>query len=103
MVTLHTGSQHVVEGIQDLLPIWRLNGWRRGRNGQSGEVTNPDLWQELAELLDARHVTCKNLRADSGHLLSNRCHALADEAARNMWAKLNEAREPVRRSASRSR
>jgi len=45
-VPVYSDSQYVVKGITLWIQGWKRNGWR----SSSGDVKNPDLWQELDAL-----------------------------------------------------
>ena len=80
VVTLYSGSKHVVEWMTTgLVGKWKTNEWRRGRKGR---VLNVDLWQELLRLCSQHDVTFAWLGGHAGHPENERCEQLSQQAAR---------------------
>lgn len=77
-ITLYTDSKAIVAGITERLPWWRSRGWRtvKGRRVQDRE-----LWQQLAALAAARHVSWIWVKGHAGDLINERVDTLAREQA----------------------
>ena len=74
-VQLYTDSQYVVNAIEKGWAVkWRANGWMRNKKDKA---LNPDLWQELLELLDKHDVTFHWVKVHAENPYNNRCDALA--------------------------
>lgn len=73
-VTLYSDSRYLVDAIEKgWLEGWRAHGWRRGKE----ELKNPDLWQQLYDLLQKQDVTVEWVRGHNGHDYNERCDKLA--------------------------
>lgn len=79
-VQLYTDSRYISDAVNlGWLKTWRAKGWRKtGR----GKILNPDLWQQLAQLLDQHNVELIWLRGHAGHKENERCDYLAVKASR---------------------
>ena len=78
-VTLYTDSQYIVSAINEgWVYGWQKRGWRR----KTGEVKNPELWQELMELLKRHKVTFIWVRGHAENEYNNRCDELAVSESR---------------------
>lgn len=74
-VQLYTDSQYVVNAIEKgWAKKWRANGWMRNKKDKA---MNPDLWQELLELLEVHQVTFHWVKGHADNPYNNRCDALA--------------------------
>lgn len=74
-VQLYTDSQYVVNAIEKGWAVkWRANGWMRNKKDKA---LNPDLWQELLELLEKHDVTFHWVKGHAENPYNNRCDALA--------------------------
>jgi ribonuclease HI len=79
MVILHSDSRYVVNGIEKgWARKWRANRWMRTK---TEPAQNSDLWEELLELCDQRHVTFVWVHGHAGHEENERCDQLATSAA----------------------
>ncbi len=76
-VELVSDSTYVLKGLNEWMPKWKKNGWRRRQKGKWLEVKNVDLWQRLDELLATHDVTVTHIRGHSGHVENERCDTLA--------------------------
>ena len=73
-VELYSDSQYIVNALQNgWLRDWKRRGWRR----RDGELKNPELWQELDELLSVHMVTAHWVKGHAEDEYNNRCDALA--------------------------
>lgn len=78
-VTLYSDSQYVVNGIEKgWAKKWRANGWKKS---DKSPALNPDLWEQLLELLDKHNVRVVWVKGHAGHPENERCDALAVAAA----------------------
>ena len=74
-VTLTTDSKYVSDGInQGWAASWQKNGWRKA---DKKPALNPDLWQQLLDLLDIHDVTIVWVKGHAGHPENERCDQLA--------------------------
>lgn len=77
-VVLYSDSKYVVHGItKGWAERWRANAWMRTKHDPA---VNPDLWEELLELIESRHVQFKWVKGHVGIKENERCDALAKEA-----------------------
>ena len=74
-VQLYTDSQYVVNAIEKGWAVkWLANGWMRNKKDKA---LNPDLWQELLELLEKHDVTFHWVKGHAENPYNNRCDELA--------------------------
>ena len=74
-VELYTDSQYVVNGIEKgWARKWQANGWMRNKKDKA---LNPELWQELLELLEKHEVTFHWVKGHAENPYNNRCDELA--------------------------
>ena len=74
-VTLTTDSKYVADGIsKGWARSWKAKGWKKG-NGE--KALNPELWDELLDLLDVHDVDIVWVKGHAGHPYNERCDALA--------------------------
>ena len=74
-VTIYTDSQYVANGITlGWAESWRKNGWRKS---DKKPALNPDLWEELLDLLEKHTYSIVWLRGHAGHPENERCDKLA--------------------------
>ena len=74
-VTLTTDSQYVVNGInKGWARGWKERGWVKSKNQP---VANPDLWDELLNILKVHSVQFVWVRGHNGHPENERCDELA--------------------------
>ena len=78
-VTLTSDSQYLVNGINNGWAVsWRKNGWKKS---DRSPALNPDLWQNLLELLEIHTVTFVWVKGHAGHPYNERCDELATGVA----------------------
>jgi ribonuclease HI len=80
-VELVSDSKYVLQGLEDWMPKWKQNGWRRKEGKQFKPVKNVDLWQELDRLIALHELTFRYIPGHSGHHYNERCDELASLAA----------------------
>ena len=81
-VELVSDSKYVLQGLEDWMPKWKQNGWRRKEGKQFKPVKNADLWQDLDRLITMHELTFCYVPGHSGHHYNERCDELASLAAR---------------------
>ena len=75
-VELYSDSKYMVDAIN----LGWAEGWRR-TNWKNGKAKNPDLWEELLNLLGKHKVSVLWVRGHNGHEYNERCDVLATSAA----------------------
>ena len=81
-VTLTTDSKYVADAInQGWAASWQKNGWRKG---DKKPALNPDLWQQLLDLLNVHDVTIVWVKGHAGHPENERCDQLAVAYYKNL-------------------
>ena len=74
-VTLTTDSKYVSDGIsKGWAQSWKNNGWRKA---DKKPALNPDLWDELLQLLTIHEVEINWVKGHAGHPENERCDKLA--------------------------
>ena len=74
VVTIHTDSRYVMDGLTQWLPKWKKNGWK---TADKKPVKNEDLWRELDVLCAKHDLKWRWVRGHSGHPENERADALA--------------------------
>lgn len=74
VVHLYTDSKYVLEGATKWLAGWQEKGWRKA---DKKPLLNVDLWQILADLLDAHEITWHWVKGHAGNVYNERVDALA--------------------------
>ncbi len=78
-VDLYTDSQYIVNAVtKGWAERWQKNGWKRNKKEKA---KNPDLWQQILDLLKKHKVTFHWVRGHAGHPENERCDQLAVGAA----------------------
>ena len=78
IVTLHTDSRYVIDGITGWVFGWQLNGWK---NAAKKPVANADLWQDLVAACRPHKITWQWVKGHDGHPENERADKLASDAA----------------------
>ena len=74
-VTLTTDSKYVSDGIsKGWAQSWKNNGWRKA---DKKPALNPDLWDELLNLLNLHEDEINWVKGHAGHPENERCDKLA--------------------------
>ena len=74
-VLLVTDSKYVADGIEKgWAESGRKNGWRKA---DKKPALNPDLWEQLLDLLEKHTVNIKWVKGHAGHAENERCDKLA--------------------------
>jgi ribonuclease HI len=74
VVTLHTDSKYVMDGLTKWLPKWKRNGWK---TADKKPVKNDDLWRALDDACSRHDVKWRWVRGHDGHEENERADALA--------------------------
>jgi ribonuclease HI len=78
-VKIFSDSKYIVDAIQNgWARRWQKNNWYRNKRDKA---LNPDLWQELLDLIEKHKVEFIWVRGHSGHPENERCDKLAVKAA----------------------
>ena len=80
-VELVSDSKYVLQGLEEWMPKWKKNDWRRKEGKSFKPVKNVDLWQELDRLMSLHELTFQYVPGHSGHFYNERCDELASLAA----------------------
>ena len=79
---VYSDSQYVVDAFnKGWVDEWKSNGWKT--SGKK-EVKNPDLWQELIELVTTHKVTFIKVKGHSDNEYNNRCDKIAVSEYKNL-------------------
>lgn len=79
-VTIYSDSSYVVNGItKGWAKTWRRNNWIKS---DKKPAVNPDLWEELLDLIEPLKVTFCWVKGHAGNPLNERCDELAVTAAK---------------------
>lgn len=78
LVTLHTDSRYVIDGITSWIFGWQRNGWK---NAAKKPVANADLWQDLIVACRPHKITWQWVKGHDGHPENERADKLASDAA----------------------
>ncbi len=75
LVTVTSDSKYVCDAVnQHWLPAWIRKGWKKSDNKP---VLNPDLWQQLSELLAVHKTEFVWIKGHAGHPENERCDEIA--------------------------
>ena len=88
-VELYSDSKYVVDGInKGWAQRWQKNNWIR--NQKTGDrAVNPDLWQQLLDLVKQHDVTMNWVKGHAGNQENEVCDELANTAARSQSKKID--------------
>jgi len=75
MVTLHTDSKYVMEGVNSWMDGWKQRGWK---TADKKPVKNQDLWQVLDEAVARHEISWKWVRGHTGVAGNEEADALAN-------------------------
>ena len=84
VVTIHTDSEYVKNGITSWIHAWKQRGWR---TADRKPVKNLDLWQRLDELNAAHEVHWRWVRGHAGNPGNERADALANRGVDQVLAR----------------
>ena len=79
--TVHfvSDSKYLVDGINEWLPNWKANDWKR----KGGPILNLELWKQLDRELTKHDVRPKWVRGHDGHPENEYANHLATTAAKD--------------------
>jgi ribonuclease HI len=81
-VAVYTDSTYVIKGISEWIWAWRRRGWK---TAEGNDVSNRDLWERLASLVDGRGkaaIAWHYVRGHVGTPGNERVDEIADTLAR---------------------
>lgn len=81
-VRFFSDSQYLVRGMEEWLPRWIEQGWRR----RSGPIENEDLWRSLVEAKKRHTTKWQWVRGHAGHPHNEYANYLAIRAAKQQDA-----------------
>lgn len=74
-VTLTSDSKYIIDAIEKgWAKKWQANGWMRNKKEKA---QNPDLWEQLLDLLQVHQVEFVWVKGHAGHPENERCDQLA--------------------------
>jgi ribonuclease HI len=74
-VKIYSDSKYIVDAIQlGWARRWQKNNWYRNKNEKA---MNPDLWQQLLDLIAGHQVEIFWVKGHAGHPENERCDQLA--------------------------
>ena len=80
-VVLYTDSRYVMDGVNEWMPNWKINGWRT--SNKKTPVKNIDLWQTLESLLENHKIKWVWVKGHNGHPENERVDKLARDQAKS--------------------
>ena len=80
-IVLYTDSRYVMDGVNEWMPNWKVNGWRT--SNKKTPVKNIDLWQSLESLLEIHKIKWVWVKGHNGHPENERVDKLAREQAKS--------------------
>ncbi len=75
VVTLHTDSKYVMQGLTEWLPGWKKRGWK---TADKKPVKNQDLWQRLDAAAARHRVDWRWVKGHSGDVGNEAADRLAN-------------------------
>lgn len=79
-ITIYTDSRYVMDGVQEWMPNWKLNGWKT--TNKKSPVKNVELWQILVSLLSKHKIKWVWVKGHNGHPENERVDKLARDEAK---------------------
>lgn len=79
-ITIYTDSRYVIDGVQEWMPNWKLNGWKT--TNKKSPVKNVELWQILDSLLSKHKIKWVWVKGHNGHPENERVDKLARDEAK---------------------
>lgn len=83
-VELFTDSVYVGKGLEEWMPKWKQNGWRRREGTRFVAIKNEELWRRLDELARQHKIKYTRVAGHSGHPENDRCDELAVAASQRV-------------------
>lgn len=79
-VTVYSDSKYVVDAVvKNWAQRWKKNNWYRNKDEKA---LNPDLWDELLNLIDQHVVKFEWIKGHAGHKENEQCDKMAVKAAK---------------------
>ena len=79
-ITIYTDSRYVMDGVQEWMPNWKLNGWKTTK--KKSPVKNVELWQSLDSLLSKHKIKWVWVKGHNGQPENERVDKLARDEAK---------------------
>lgn len=80
VVDLYSDSKYFIDAVQKgWAKKWQANGWMRTKKDKA---LNPDLWEQILDLLDKHDVTLHWVKGHNGHPENEECDRMAVEQSR---------------------
>lgn len=80
IVDLYSDSKYFIDAIdKGWAKKWKSNGWMRTKKDKA---LNPDLWEQVLELLDKHDVTLHWVKGHNGHPENEECDRMAVEQSK---------------------
>lgn len=79
-ITIYTDSRYVMDGVQEWMPNWKLNGWKT--TNKKSPVKNVELWQILDSLLSKHKIKWVWVKGHNGHPENEHVDKLARDEAK---------------------
>ena len=74
-ITLTSDSKYVVDAVtKGWAQSWKAKGWKKA---DKSPALNPDLWEQLLDLLHVHDVSFVWVKGHDGHPYNERCDRLA--------------------------
>lgn len=74
-VVVTSDSKYVLDALQKgWAKGWQARGWKKA---DKKPALNPDLWQQMLELIDGHQMEYQWIQGHAGHAENERCDALA--------------------------
>ncbi|OZA94160.1 ribonuclease HI [Altererythrobacter sp. H2] len=78
VVTVHTDSRYVIDGMTKWIDGWKKRGWV---NASKQPVKNADLWHDLIAAAARHKVDWQWVKGHNGHVENERVDVLASDEA----------------------
>lgn len=82
-VTIWTDSSYVKDGITKWIHGWKAKNWRKA---DGSPVINKDLWIQLDQACQGRHIDWHWIKGHAGHAGNERADALANQGVEQLLA-----------------
>ena len=80
-IVLYTDSRYVMDGVNEWMPNWKVNGWRT--SNKKTPVKNIDLWQLLESFIEIHKIKWVWVKGHNGHPENERVDKLARDQAKS--------------------
>lgn len=80
VVDLYSDSKYFIDAVRHGWVLkWKANGWMRTKKDKA---LNPDLWEQILELLSKHEVNLHWVKGHSGHPENEECDRMAVEQSK---------------------